>query len=114
MPWRRPQVPNEKKQVSDDYEHFKQTVGRRMQAVQLRSSRADRRPCDALRRYVQRASARAAEVHAQATRTPRTRWAARVEEHGKPSCMPSTCGISALRLYVMTRFAVDEMDAHKV
>ena len=53
--WHRPQVNNEYQQVSDDYKLHMQTFGNTVRAVRLSSSKQDSRPCDALRRYVQRA-----------------------------------------------------------
>ena len=69
--WHRPQVNNEYQQVSDDYKLHMQTFGNTVRAVRLRSSKQDSRPCDALRRYVQRAEERAAALP---TMPRRTRW----------------------------------------
>ena len=113
LSWRRPQVIDEKKQVINDYENFKRTRSSSLRAVQLRRSMADARPCDALRRYMQRAETRATtrRAVAQATHAPRSRWGARPEQ---PICAEGNHGTRALRLYALTRFSIDETQPSRV
>ena len=74
---------------------------------------ADARPCDALRRYMQRAETRATtrQAVAQATHAPRSRWGARPEQ---PRCAEGSHGTRALRLYALTRFSIDETQPSRV
>ena len=92
--WRRSQVINEYDTVCNDYKIFMQELAGKMKAVRLRRSSSDARPCDALRRYVKRAEAHAAE------RQPamrRTRWGAL-----RPAWVPEELQpMPALRLFAL-------------
>ena len=86
-----------------------QTFGNTVRAVRLRSSKQDSRPCDALRRYVQRAEERAAALPTMPRRGPpntarRTRW-------GPCAAHCVEQPVNALRLYALARFGFDATDA---
>ncbi len=62
MQWHRSQVDNELQQVTNDYNMHKRRSSRTRttRTTRIRTSKKDIKPCDSLRRYVQRAEAAAA------------------------------------------------------
>ena len=90
---------NEYENVTNDFKNLMQTLGGKMRAVRLRRSRSDVRPCDALRRYVLRAEAHAAEARV----TRRTRWGAAPSRTHKVAEPP----MPAVRLFALSRYGLD-------
>ena len=89
---------------------------RGLPAARLKRSKHDKRLCDSLRRYFQRAEARAAAPPkskvAEETRARRSRWGTRAEA---VQAVPVRCEVmGALRLFALARLGRDLDDAAAV
>ena len=107
MQWHRSQVDNELQQVTNDYNMHKLRSSR-TRTTRIRTSKKDIKPCDSLRRYVQRAEAAAAS----SSTARRTRWAAPRSTRWSARSSPPQSGTackqrSHLQLYALARFGVD-------